>query len=189
MKARQTFEQLLVTHCAPTLAGLKMASLFSFEYGEEQQLTDVCCFWKAQMEEKGLTLEILRKSQRKALVYVYWTEQLERLLMEEQVRHILRKCGYEKLDKSHALGILKERMRESECFPHEIGLFLGYPLPDVIGFIENQGKNCCLCGYWKVYCNEYQARQTFEQYTRCRRLYQRLFREGTPILQLIGAAS
>lgn len=189
MKAQQTFEQLLVTHCAPTLAGLKMASLFSFEYGEEKQLTDIFRFWKEQMVEKGLTLEILRKSRRKALIYVYWTDRLERLLMEEQVQHILRECGYEKQDKSYALEVLKERMRESGCFPHEIGLFLGYPLPDVVGFIENQGKNCCLCGYWKVYCNEYQARQTFEQYTRCRRLYQRLFLDGTPILQLIGAVS
>lgn len=37
-------------------------------------------------------------------------------------------------------------------FPHEIGLFLGYPLCDVRGFIEDARGGVCLgCGYWKVY--------------------------------------
>lgn len=189
MKAQQTFEQLLVTHCSPTLAGLKMASLFNLEYRGEEQLFSLLSVWKERLEEKGLTLEILRKSGRKALVYVYWRERLEVLLGEDRVREILRTCGYESYTAESALSALKGRMTSSECFPHEIGLFLGYPLHDVIGFIKNQGKNCCMCGYWKVYCNEYQARQTFEQYTRCRNLYQQMLQSGVSVMQLIGRAS
>lgn len=189
MRAQQTFEQLLVTHCAPTLAGLKMASLFSFEYGKEEQLLEVLSFWKTQMREKGLSLEILRKTDRKALIYVFWEQRLASLLLEEQVCQILAGCGYEQMSPICVLETLKSRIKGCDCFPHEIGLFLGYPLADVIGFIENQGKNCCMCGYWKVYCDEYQARQTFEQYTRCRRLYQKMFREGVPVVQLIGAGA
>ena len=36
-------------------------------------------------------------------------------------------------------------------FPHEIGVFLGYPLDDVKGFIKNEGKKYLMIGYWKVY--------------------------------------
>ena len=36
-------------------------------------------------------------------------------------------------------------------FPHEIGIFLGYPLADVAGFIRNKGRNCKCIGTWKVY--------------------------------------
>mgnify|MGYP005804497435 CR=1 FL=1 len=187
MRAQQTFEQLLVTHCAPTLAGLKMASLFNYEHGGREQLLEVLRFWKEQMGEYGLQLDILRETPKKALIYVYWEQELEALLQKGQVRRILRDCGYEPLQPRLVLGQLKERMAGSGCFPHEIGLFLGYPLADVIGFIENQGKNCCMCGYWKVYCDEYQARKTFEQYTSCRLLYQRMFQEGVPVVQLIGA--
>ncbi len=39
------------------------------------------------------------------------------------------------------LDVLIERFHCSGEFPHEIGLFLGYPLHDVIGFIFNRGKN------------------------------------------------
>ncbi len=187
MKARQTFEQLLVTHCAPTLAGLKMASLFNYEHGGKEQLQQVLSFWKAQLKAYGLHLDILRENPKKALVYVYWEQKLECLMQKEQVRRILMDCGYEQLETGNVLEQLKLRMTGSGCFPHEIGLFLGYPLADVIGFIENQGKNCCMCGYWKVYCDEYQAKKTFRQYTRCRMLYQQMFQEGVSVVQLIGA--
>ena len=44
------------------------------------------------------------------------------------------------------------------AFPHEIGLFLGYPFEDVMGFIENKGENYLCSGCWKVYSCEQDAR-------------------------------
>ena len=49
-------------------------------------------------------------------------------------------------------GMLRQLSRRLCCeadFPHEIGVFLGYPLTDVVGFIENQGRNFTCCGCWK----------------------------------------
>lgn len=40
---------------------------------------------------------------------------------------------------------LSGRISASEDFPHEIGLFLGYPVDDVTGFIQNKGRNYLLC--------------------------------------------
>ena len=51
-----------------------------------------------------------------------------------------------------------------EKFPHEIGLFLDYPLVDVIGFIRNTGKNCKCSGCWKAYGNAKEAEKTFCKY-------------------------
>ncbi len=49
------------------------------------------------------------------------------------------------------------KLREEPDFPHEIGLFLGYPLEDVKSFIENKA-DCSKCsGCWKVYGNEQEA--------------------------------
>lgn len=189
MKAQQTFEQLLVTHCSPTLAGLKIASLFSLDYQGETQLFSLLASWRERLEENGLTLEILRKRGGKALIYVYWRNCLNVLLKEDRIREILAACGYHGFSEGAALAELKGRIAGEECFPHEIGLFLGYPLHDVMGFIKNRGKNCCMCGYWKVYGNEYQARQTFEAYTRCRNLYQQMLQSGVSVMQLIGRAA
>ena len=70
----------------------------------------------------------------------------------------------------------------------EIGLFLGYPVEDVLGFIENAGQNCKCCGCWKVYCNECEAVRTFARYKKCRDIYKRLWQEGRSVLQLTVAA-
>ena len=65
----------------------------------------------------------------------------------------------------------KERLTDYDCFPHEIGLFLGFPVEDVKAFIEKDGHDCLTCGFWKVYCNKSQALETFRQYKICARIY------------------
>lgn len=69
-------------------------------------------------------------------------------------------------------------------FPHEIGVFLGYPLKDVVGFIQNKGKNCKCCGCWKVYSDECEARKKFARYEKCKTIYMSMFQRGKSVLQL-----
>ena len=79
------------------------------------------------------------------------------------------------------------RLRQSGEFPHEIGLFLGYPPEDVQGFIT-QGPDCCKCsGCWKVYGNEDQARKKFAQYKKCTQIYCRLWAAGSSVERLTVA--
>jgi ribosomal protein S24E len=49
-----------------------------------------------------------------------------------------------------------------------VGLFLGYPLDDVQGFIKNRGSHYKLCGAWKVYGDVEKARNHFRKYELCR---------------------
>jgi len=44
-------------------------------------------------------------------------------------------------DLQTVLNALIERVVRTLGFPHEIGVFLGYPLEDVMGFISNKGHN------------------------------------------------
>ena len=83
---------------------------------------------------------------------------------------------------------LHNRLRDYACFPHEIGIFLGYPLDDVVGFIENRGQNCKCCGLWKVYCNESETRKLFDKLEKCTRIYLRVFSEGRTIRQMTVCA-
>ena len=59
-------------------------------------------------------------------------------------------------------------MESKGDFPHEIGLLLGYPPEDVIGFIENRGQNPLYIGYWKVYSNLEECRKVFAGYDQAR---------------------
>ena len=67
-------------------------------------------------------------------------------------------------------------------------MFLGYPLCDVIGFIENRGQGSKCCGCWKVYGDEQEAKKQFARYDKCSHIYQRLFREGRSLWQLTVTA-
>lgn len=89
------------------------------------------------------------------------------------------------MDLAACLMRLQNRIAEKPEFPHEIGIFLGYPLEDVDGFITHQGENCKLCGCWKVYGNVEQARRTFASYEKCRVFLCAKLSKGCNILQAL----
>ena len=98
--------------------------------------------------------------------------------------------GYQGLTLSERLEILAKRyeayQKRGGEFPHEIGLFLEYPLEDIEGFIANQGRNALECGYWKVYGNVEQAREIFELYDRTRKVLAAMTAAGLSLAE--GAA-
>ena len=79
---------------------------------------------------------------------------------------------------------MKKRLVQNE-FPHEIGLLLGYPFEDVIGFIENEGRNYLYSGYWKVYKNKEEKCKLFNLYNQTRLKYLVAKESHIDILKLI----
>ena len=63
------------------------------------------------------------------------------------------------------------RKAQNLLFPHEMGVFLGYPMADVKGFIKYEGKNYLYSGYWKVYENVEERKQLFENYEQVRSVF------------------
>ena len=86
------------------------------------------------------------------------------------------------------LDLLSTRLRMGKEFPHEIGLFLGYPPEDVLGFQRYRGQNCKLCGYWKVYSDVDRARVLFRLYDRCREVLCRRVAQGMTLSEVFLAA-
>ena len=100
----------------------------------------------------------------------------------------MKRYGYTSLEPEDALKLLQSKLQAQEEFPHEIGIFLGYPLGDVIGFIKNAGQNCKCVGCWKVYCNECEAIKAFARFKKCTSVYVRLWNQGRSVRQLTVAA-
>lgn len=185
----ESFEKALIEHCAPTLASLKTANLFCHTFLSDAEMSETLGFWRESLKDKGLELVVLRLRCLTALVYVCRMECLRADLCEEGVARFLSSFGYDSVEPVCAVERLKGRL-EAEAdfgFPHEIGVFLGYPLADVSGFIENEGKNFKYAGPWKVYCNEVETLRLFARYEKCRKIYRRLWREGRSVLQLTVA--
>ena len=122
------------------------------------------------------------------LLYVYRKKRLEQDLLKPGVMEFLRKYGYENTKTGDCLTRLKNRFDTTDCFPHEIGLFLDYPLPDVTGFIEQSGRNCKCCGVWKVYSNENETKALFDRFRKCTEVYRKVFARGRTLAQLTVAA-
>ena len=183
-----SIERSLIEHCSPTLASLKVGSLFSFLAPANADLHEQVLRANAMLEKKGLTLLVMKSMVDRALCYLYRTSQLESVLADERNASFLRENGYDDLSVSGALETLREHLEICPCFPHEIGLFLGYPLGDVIGFIRNKGKNCLLCGMWKSYTDTVEAQKLFDKFGKCTEVYKRMHALGRTLNQLTVAA-
>ncbi len=178
-------EASLVRNCAPTLAGLKTASLFTCPYDSREELLESVRALNRRLGPKGLRCLPLRFSQRQALIYLYRPAMLRQDLSCAAAAALLRGRGYETDSCQVCLCQLARRLRAQGEFPHEIGLFLGYPPEDVRGFIE-QGPCKCV-GCWKVYGDAAAAEKTFALYRKCTQVYCRRWAEGTDIERLAVA--
>lgn len=123
----------------------------------------------------------------KTLLLLYNARLLEKSLSEPSRRKILEKYGYDKkCSVENDLERLSGRISSSEEFPHEIGIFLGYPTEDVVGFIRNKGGNFKLCGCWKVYGDAENAKRIFVNYERCRKFLCNKIDGGIDIYQALN---
>lgn len=180
-------EELIVRHCSPTLAGLKTGSLFSCAVRTREELTQALCRLNRTLVPKGLRVIPLRFRGGRALIYVYRPSGLERDLGDEQARALLKQNGYEPEKMDRCVMRLSRRVKESEQFPHEIGLFLSYPPEDVCGFIANKACDHKCVGCWKVYGDEEKARRTFEKYEKCAKVYADQWNKGRTLERLTVA--
>ena len=182
----RTFEAVLVRQCAPTLAGMKPGSIFCFNHSPLEVSRQKVCQWNKQLTPFGLTVQILleRPSSSSVIVFVYRRDRLEQMLSDDAYQSFLAQAGYERTNLDDLLEQLAQRLRTQPEFPHEIGVFLGYPLRDVIGFIKNHGRNFTCCGFWKSYGDPAEMQVCFACYRRCIQTYVAMFEQGIPLERL-----
>lgn len=176
-------EYMIIKNCAPVLGGLKTGGLFTCFMDKERIEAEVEAL-RERLSEKGIFIYILKTTPEFSLIYVCRKEKLIKDMKNSETRAFLKKIGYREFDFEGLINKLKQRLSFCSGFPHEIGLFLGYPLDDVIGFIKNKGRNFRLCGCWKVYGDEKYAEKIFYSFKRCTELYKRAFIFGKHIDEL-----
>ncbi len=191
-------QKQMVTYCAPTLAGLKTGSLFTCSYEcpngacwetDALRRTTASEFRELNrtLSGKGLRIIPLCFRETSVLVYMYRPSELERDFADPVCRNLLDELGYEGLSSEESVTRLRLKLQYAKNFPHEIGLFLGYPPEDVRGFIEEGADRCKCTGCWKVYTDVQSAQKTFERYDCCTAIYLKQLAAGTPLDRLAVA--
>ncbi|MGO3017638.1 MAG: DUF3793 family protein [Anaerococcus sp.] len=177
------YENLLIKYCSPTLANIKTANLFTYFNKNNVEAKELIKSWNKLLIGRGIKSMVLCEKSHSTLIYVYRPKLLYKQINENPANEFLIDLSYDTKSVKKSLDKLKERMLE-ECFPHEIGIFLGYPYEDVEGFIKNKGKNNLCCGCWKVYKNQTCKEKLFSRYEKVRTSYTTLYSKGKSIESL-----
>lgn len=178
-------DAFLVEHCAPTFAGLKTGNLFRISYADIEAFREELRELNGILKKKGLRAVPVRMTAEFALVYLYRPDFLKRDLGSEEATCLLKSLGYEPQSVNRSVAFLARMMREKEAFPHEIGLFLGYPPEDVLGFMKSSREGVKCVGCWKVYGDEARARAAFWRFQRCREVFEENVQRGRKLEALI----
>ena len=129
----RSFEAVLVEQCATTLAGVKPASLFRYQGADKRQPREAAARWAKELAPYGITIRVLKYCPQTGacLIYLYRAGWLRSILSEPSTRAFLAGQGYG-ADQScqELLRQLSRRLCLEREFPHEIGVFLGYPLEE-----------------------------------------------------------
>ncbi len=177
------FEKKLAFHTAPSLLGIKCANLISIKKADFN-IQEHIEYFNRKTASRKLKMRIICTYTDRVLILIYSEHLLENQL--SQHRNILIEYGYPKnFTTDSALEKLSEHIKNNSQFPHEIGIFLGYPIEDVLGFIENKGENYVFSGYWKVYGDAEKARRTFSNYDKCRKFLCNKLSQGCNIYQAL----
>ena len=171
----------VIQHAAPTLAGIKTGNLFPCFFSSPQAMVRDLRAINQVLVPRGLRLLPLRRDNTRVGLYLFRPAALSRDLSRGEARRLLRQAGSQDLAQHACLRELKRRLQAGGTFPHEIGLFLGYPPEDVAGFMTHQGKHCKCVGCWKVYGDEAAARRQFAAYKSCTANYCRRRASGASL--------
>ncbi|MEG2738151.1 DUF3793 family protein [Clostridium sp.] len=163
MSGVEYFEKYMLFLLAPVVSGFKPSSTITLKKDSKEYF-----IWNNHKEvflnKINLDYKILREDDRAVIVLIYSSKRLSKFVENIDVRSFLYKLGYNMdWQIEEFLNKLVERYNIYHC-PHELGIFLGIPLKDVIDFMECSNKKCLLCGYWKVYNNFENATSTFKKY-------------------------
>ena len=156
----------IALHCAPFLKGIKDSALLVLKPEDAQAMG-------MMLSRMNAKCKLMYRNCKKIILLLYREAKPRELLQDKQIRRFLKKYGYGKCRQlDEILNCLKSRFQSAygkrQEFPHEIGAFLGYPLEDVEGFIENNGQNSLLTGYWKLYSDKERAQKLFRRYDEAR---------------------
>ena len=173
------FEKKLIQYASPTLAKLKTGNLFNIDSSFEQ-LHECIDYYNELLNKKGIFLYLMTFKNR-TMIYIYQKEKLMNLLNNSKIKKLFEHYQYSCTSPESLICDLQKRMAKDD-FPHEIGMLLGYPLTDVISFID--GKEHLYIGYWKVYSHVSQCKQTFRKYNKCTNEMIKRFVSGKRLEQL-----
>jgi hypothetical protein len=150
-KGAEAFTEWLVLELAATLYGNKPSTVLLLSNTKFMPLLRLWHeYGEAILNGSRLSYFVLRETPRSVTILFYRWERLQECLQEMDHKAFLEQCGYPVQDGLEAcLNVLRGRFQRT-C-PHEVGVLLGIPLKDVLGFMGLSQLPLTCRGMWKIY--------------------------------------
>ncbi len=150
-----------------TLAGVKPAELINVSLSGERKyqweegkkvLEAFDCFKVIEVQEKNF----------KKQVFFLHREALNNTLCQKPVLLLLKNLNYPSEYSLESYVDLLIQKIKGPSFPHEIGVFLGYPVKDVLGFIGYPSLKLTEIRGWRYYGHRGLSTRTYEKFKKAR---------------------
>ena len=141
----------LAVELAPTIYGEKPGTLLNLMNTSKLSMKTLWLEYGYPMLAKSNVKWIVLKDEPASMkILFYRVDLLDTSINDTNIRDFLEGLGYHAaMNLQEMLLCFKERF-QSTC-PHEMGLFLGIPLNDVMGFM-GMSEECRTCqGMWQIY--------------------------------------
>lgn len=164
MEDKECIEKFLIYNASLVISGLKPSATITIKKDKENLYDKWIKYGIDFLESIDIKYINLRECSNALIILIYSKKQLSEYLFKKDNKRFLMQLGYSnKNEINNYLSMLKKRYKEFNC-PHELGIFLGFPLNDVMDFMNCKKKKCLSCGYWLVYNNLQEAKETFSRY-------------------------
>lgn len=138
----------------------------------------------------GLDYAELKITPAASLVLFYKPGLLAETLAQARNAKWLERLGYPPAGAALEAKIAHLAARAADCnIPHEVGLFIGYPLKDVAGFMLNIPSTPVSRAQWRVYGNREESLEKMRLYSRIEAEAARAFAGADGIDGFINAVS
>lgn len=172
------FAKWLAVEIAPTIRGSKPSTILTFI---DTKTEAWLALWREYGAEalQGTVIQFmtLHWSPGRETVLFYRPELLEQCLAFCPHRYFLQKLGYPVADGLN--GCLETlRQRFQQCCPHEIGIILGIPIKDVLGFMGLAKLPLTCRREWCVYGDPTESLAMMDKFASDRMLVTGLLDQG-----------
>lgn len=172
----------IALQCAPVLCQIKISNLLIIENPKNKEIQYL-------FQNSIFHPRMIFSADKKSYYFLYIKEWWEAYLHATVVQEGLKRFGYGTMEVEQMIQSIAIRYRayieQQEPFPHEIGIFLGYPLEDVFQFAQNGGKNYQYLGYWKGYSDLEYCKEETIRYQKAKEILLRYLVRGGNLWQLV----
>ena len=189
MESKESIEKFLLFNSSLVIANIKPSVTVNIKKNQGENYKNWLEYGEDFLVKVNLNYIILRENDNAIILLIYKDELLKNHIFKEKNRKFLNQIGYADINNiKYYIELLKIRYQIYKC-PHELGVFLGIPVEDVIDFMDCNEKKCLGCGYWKIYNNYDEAIEIFKKYDEVKFKTASDLIKGVPIDKIISNIS